>query len=630
VRDDRREQVNAAAGRRARPRVRLLDPDTVDRIAAGEVVERPASVVKELVENSLDAGAARISVEIERGGTRLIRVRDDGCGMDEEDAELAIERHATSKIGSIGDLSSLLSLGFRGEALPSIARVSRMELVTRAAGSETGHRLVVEGGAVRERSGVGCPVGTIVIVRDLFFNTPARRKQLRRQGAEAARVAEALYALILSRPDVAFEFRRDGRPAALAPGTGRLEDVLVALYGPQFTRSLARVSFERSPITVRGFVGSPGVHRARGDRMFFFVNGRPVRSRLLARAVEDGLSGFLPRGRRPVTALSVGVPPAEVDVNVHPAKMDVRFADPGGVLSAVAAAVRHAASRSGAAGVDDGMRAARRAAGAAAARSGGARKVGRPPAGGPAPTPDGWPYAAAQNHSLAREQVEAWGPCGDLAAGEPVGTAETSPGLKRALELGLRPVGQVLRAYIVAEGGGSLYLIDQHAAHERVYYERLLEPRGRPRSQPLLEPIPVELSASERFAWEEARETWESLGFAIEPFGGRSVLVRALPSALADGAAAGDLASMFGSWAEESGPAGAVDARRRAAAAAAACKAAVKSREPLTGTELGALLEALSRCEAPHTCPHGRPTAVRIDRTDLERWFGRTGSRGGR
>jgi len=568
------------------------------RIAAGEVVERPASVVKELVENSLDAGASRIEVELVDGGRSLVKVSDDGEGMDAEDARLAFERHATSKLSRPEDLDRITSYGFRGEALPSIAAVSRVKLVTCPAGAAEGTEVLCEGGEVSAvRPGPARP-GTVVWVRDLFFNTPARREAMGSAAAETARAAEVLAALALAAPGVAVSLRSEGNLLWSTPGTGNLLDAVAALFGAAFARGMVPVESLKGPVRVRGLAGLPAVSRRDGRRQHLVVNGRPVTPRLIRTAVERAYRGLLEAGRTPAFVMALEVPPDRVDVNVHPAKTFVRFRDRREVEGAVYHSLRDALERRD-------LFAGRLA---PAARE-----------------PGGQEGDIRGGGVEARETGPLWGL--PVPGEVPVGPEASSR--PDAVDFGaLEPLGQVGGLFIAARGPDGLYLVDQHAAHERVLYERLLAAgqRGERAAQVLVAPETLDLGPGEEEALSSSLEVLRETGFDIAPFGGRTVMVRAVPAALAGMSGARLVADFLDRFGREKAPPGKPPEsdRMQAARILASCRAAVKGGEALTLEAMGALLRDLAGCAEPRTCPHGRPTVLKLGLDEIRRRFGRS------
>lgn len=582
-------------------KVIVLDQNTVNRIAAGEVVERPASVVKELIENSLDAGSRSVTVEIQGGGSTLIRVVDDGHGMDREDALLALERHATSKITCVDDIPRSGTLGFRGEALPSIASVSRLEIVTRAESSSSGTRVLVEGGKVISVEDVGSPIGTTVTVRDLFYNTPARLKFLKSRASETARAVDAALRAALSAHGVRFRVVVDGKETLRTPG-GELFDALVSAYGTEFARSLVAVEWSAGGVFVSGFVGKPQLHRSSRSEQFFTVNGRVVRDNGIRWALEEAYSGSVPRGRYPVAFLEIRVNPDDVDVNVHPAKTEVRFKDDRTVRSAVLAAVSRAVMNVGA------FRPDTRSQPAYGSKSGG-------PAGHFGPGARGSSFDAVATGSEDR-------PSGYAQMSSLVqALREPAPSHELRVDL-LVPIGQVFGTYIVAEYSGGLALIDQHAAHERINYEqiRLALKHGRRMVQPLMLPCTLTPGPVERVVYTEYRDSLREMGYDVEEFGGQSLLVRSrvsvagvdIPLEAVLAALALDRPVAREEWPGE-----------RAVAALASCVASAKAGQYLDLESQRALIKALSETDDPLRCPHGRPTVILIERAEIERRFGR-------
>jgi len=610
--------------------VRQLSEATVNRIAAGEVVERPASVVKELVENALDAGATRIEVVTDGGGRRLIRVSDDGSGMPRQDLALAVERHATSKLPE-DDLLDIRTLGFRGEALPSIGAVARLAITTRHAGEPHAWAIEVTGGEKSDVKPAALGEGTRVEVRDLFYATPARLKFLKSERSEGEAIREVVRRLAMSRPDVAFTLAGEERApvtwAAALPGApGRLAR-LADILGPDFRANAVEVAGGREGLAVEGFAALPTLTRANSLGQYLFVNGRPVRDKLLIGVVRAAYADYLPRDRHPIVALFVTLDPREVDVNVHPAKAEVRFRDPGLVRSLLIRSLQDALTR-------DGQRAATTGGSAtiAAFRSptsastggwGGTRRGWdwrRSPA---RPDPRGFPPPARGNAALGfAEAAQAAFDTGGPSADARVDIVEA------AAELIDKPLGavraQVHETYIVAQTREGIVIVDQHAAHERIVYERLkaaLDKSGVAR-QILLIPEIVELDEAdvERLiarAGELAR-----YGLAIEPFGPGAVAVRETPSLLGEidaQALVRDLAEHMAEW-DEALP---LERRLMHVAATMACYGSVRAGRRLKPEEMNALLREMEATPNSGQCNHGRPTYVELKLTDIERLFGR-------
>ena len=582
--------------------IRILAPHEAAKIAAGEVIERPASIVKELIENSLDAGASRISVEVREGGLALIRVSDDGCGIDPGELRLAFERHATSKLAAEDDLWRIATLGFRGEALPSIAAAGEVELLTRTPGNDVGARIRLrDGEVVEEGSGATAP-GTTFSVRRLFGAQPARLKFLRSPGSEATQAASVIAHYALAYPEVRFELSVDGKTSLQTPGNGSLVDAVAAVYGAEV--AAAAIEIDAPPANegeagVRGIVVEPRLHRSSRNYIGLYVNRRWVKNRALTFAVEEAYQGMLPVGRRPIAVLDLAVPPDEVDVNVHPTKAEVRLRREREVFGVLQRAVRRALSEQGTV-----PRASGSLWGAATA------SPSRPPL----------TLQAAPAQPLLSRAPLAKRP-GDEGA-PPIAQA---PMIER-LPL-LRAVGQIGNMYVVAEGPEGMYLVDQHAAHERVMYERFLAAAGAAVDvQPLLEPLTMELSAPHRALLGEHAEAFARLGFAIEHFGGSAYVVRAVPAALGRGGdVTREITELLDRMANDALPdaTGGTAMSAHRVAASLACHAAVRAGMAMADTEQRELLRQLEACAAPRTCPHGRPTMVHLAADAIAREFRR-------
>ncbi len=570
-------------------RIAVLAPEVADQIAAGEVVERPASIVKELVENALDAGALSVTVELEDGGRVQVRVSDDGIGMDRDDMLLALNRHATSKIRTARDLIGVPTYGFRGEALPAIASVAQVELETAlrdpdGRGAERGTRVRVAGGRVEQVEPVARAPGTTVTVHRLFYNTPARRKFLRSARSETRAAVEALTVLALARLDVAFTLLSDGRTRIDAPRVSSVGDRIAALFGPELAQGLVPVEHEMGGIVVRGFVQRPADAKAAGRKAFLFVNGRPFRDPFLVRAAEAGYRATIAPGLRPSLFLTLAIAGDRVDVNVHPAKLEVRFRDRYLVERAVEDAVRRSLQPMEASAVVRH--------GAPAPESWGGE-------GGSAPSiPVGAPLLPFQEH-----QDRAPGSAGPDAG---------------------RDILQVFQTYLVFETPEGVALVDQHSAHERVLYERAMAQLGGQDSaaQRLLLPLTIDLSPEELEAVEVHRDLLSSVGYEIEPFGGNSVVIHAVPNPHPRFDARRCVEEMVADLAR--GRVGALANRLERFAATYACRAAVKAGQRLDQQERRELLRRLFACELPPHDVHGRPTIVQLPKEELERRFGRS------
>lgn len=580
--------------------IRRLDPLLIDQIAAGEVIERPAAAVKELVENALDAGATAIEVVIEQGGKRLIRVTDDGEGMAAADLALAVERHATSKL-SHGDLQRLTTLGFRGEALPSIGAVARLDLTSRRHDGSPGHRLTVDCGVKGDVMPAAATPGTKVEIRDLFAAVPARLKFLKSDRAEALAVAEAVKRLAMAHPDVRFGLHGEGIQGFDWPACGPHDDGTARLgqsLGEDFLANALEVNAAREGVTLAGFCGLPTLHRGNAQLQYLHVNGRPVRDRLLQGAVRAAYMDYLPADRHPLLALFISCDPAWVDVNVHPAKAEVRFADPGlvrglivGALKATLAGALHRASSTG------GDRAFERLSAHAA----------------PPRPPGNWNWqqspAAPSFAGMSEPAVRSFaGPEPDVVSEAPLGAA----------------CAQIHDAFILAQTGRGLVIVDQHAAHERLVYERLktLRAKGPQAGQGLLMPTVIDLDESGLTALEAVQGELADLGLALERFGPGAVLVRATPTTLGDinpEQLVRDLADTL----VDEGRLMALEQKIDHVLKTFACHHSVRAGRRLRLEEMNALLREMEATPGSGQCNHGRPTWIELPLSDLERLFGR-------
>ena len=566
--------------------IKVLPPELASKIAAGEVVERPASVVKELVENSIDAGSSRITVEIEAGGVGQLRVSDDGQGIAAPEVELAFQRHATSKLETPDQLEAIGTLGFRGEALPSIAAVSRLSLISRTSEAEAGHQVQLEWGHLARSNPQGCPPGTTVKVSDLFGNLPARRKFLKSNAAETSRVHDLVARYALAYPDVRLQLIVDGRPVINSPGSGKPREILLELYGAEVAAGMLEVSGEdpETGYRVDGFISPPSVNRANRTYMTFFVNHRWIQNRMLSYALEEAYHGLLPEKRYPVSAINVGLPYHDVDVNSHPAKREVRFHHEGRVFSTLQKAVRAALIA----------------------------ESPVPQMRSPAGTPIGTATLGGGPSFFPRGAFS--GPRQDYSA-PPYAAVPRQP------PPALKVVGQVKLTYIVAEGPEGMFLVDQHAAHERVLFDQLGRHAAQqsPLSQPLLEPVTVELTPGQIEVLSNHGAFLESYGFQVEAFGDNAYLLRSVPVILTTQDPGKSLVDVLDLVAFE----GLVRQHEDILAASIACHSAIRAGKPLAEAEMRALLEQLEGADNPHTCPHGRPTMIHISSYHMEREFGR-------
>lgn len=564
--------------------IQILPEQIASKIAAGEVVERPAAVVKELVENSLDASASRIRVEVRSGDAGSIRVVDNGDGIISGEVRLAFHRHATSKLALAEDLENIMTLGFRGEALPSIAAVSCIHMVTRHKDSQDGWEVSLRWGKVENEGPQGSPPGTTTTVSHLFDNIPVRKKFLRSSNAEAGRIGNLMSRYVLAHPDVRFELTVNGRMVLESPGSGGLEEALAAVYGADIAQQMLQINPENLPggYRVDGYVSPFSLNRPNRNHITFFVNTRWVQSRILSVALEQAYHGLLAHRKYPMAIVNITVPPQDVDVNVHPAKKEVKFREEGLMFSIVQRAVRSTLmALSPVPHIDLAPK-----------------------------TPAGKAYlqaallpTSAVIEKPSEEELQNHG--GDRTINAPV----------------LRVLGQALNTYLVAEGPGGIFLLDQHAAHERVIYERIFKGMvtGKPSVQALLEPIIVELSPAYLEIVKDDREKLELYGFQLEPFGENTYLLRAVPTIFRKLDAAKGLRETLDMVVNE----GYIKDRMTVLAASIACHGAVRAGMSLTNLEMVEMVELLEMVENPHTCPHGRPTMLHLSSRHLEGEFGR-------
>ncbi|MHC1579620.1 MAG: DNA mismatch repair endonuclease MutL [Candidatus Alkanophagales archaeon] len=586
--------------------IRVLDELTVSKIAAGEVVERPASVVKELIENSIDAGSRRIRVEVENGGKSLIRVTDDGVGIRSDDVELAFERHATSKIRRIEDLEGLQTLGFRGEALPSIAAVSRVELRTRHESEPFGTYLRVEGGRIRERRRISWGGGTSVTVRSLFYNVPARLKSMKSVATELRNIIDVVTSYAIINPEIRFELFHDGKLSLRTPGSGRMLDAIVTIFGKNVAKELLEISYSSDDIAVEGYISKPAAEIP--GRTFVYVNGRSVRNDLVEGAVRSGYGTLLPKNSRPFAVISLRVPPKDVNVNVHPRKTEVHFYKPRAVGAAVEAAVSAALRESKGDLVPEvtARAAATAGAGGSAAATAESRRV---------ETQDGGRSGGGSTQTPL-----------ELDAGV-VAAQHAGEGV---LDIQTFPLYQIHDSYIIAQGkSGDIFIIDQHAAAERIKFEKLLEEyrSRRLRSQELIRAYVPRLTPQQLCMLEENMEALRRMGFEIEKFGDDAVVIRAVPAILRVReeeimSVIERLVEHLGGGGRDEGGVG-EDELLRAIFSTAACVSSVKAGERLSYSQMREIVEGLKRAKTPYTCPHGRPTMLKLSLKELEKKFKR-------
>ncbi len=660
--------------------IRLLSQETIDKIAAGEVVERPSSVVKELVENAIDAGANAVTVEIREGGISLIRITDNGSGIVPEQVRAAFLRHATSKIRSVEDLLTAGTLGFRGEALSSIAAVSQVELITKTAGSLTGVRYCIEGGAEKSLEEIGAPEGTTFLVRNLFYNTPARKKFLKTPVTEAGYVSDLMERLALSHPEVSFKFMSNGQTKLHTSGNNNLKDMIYGIYGREIAANLVKIDVEGRGLHIGGFIGKPVISRGNRNYENYFVNGRYVRSAILSKAIEEAYKPFMMSHRYPFTALVLTLDAEELDVNVHPTKMEVRFADQAGIYEQVYQAVKEGLvarelipeisleknSRNsrdiekkeetkkypepfeqvrrqlitesqspyqvkypqGALkrpDMENSFREARENTSAVPKAPGQMKPVTGNIAKVPSPQAEESlvqkePEVTLRNSGKAEPEAE------KPAAKEPQPKQETFFTEKLLDEKSVpmhKLIGQVFGTYWLVEFQDKLYIIDQHAAHEKVLYERFMKQleQKQQTSQMISPPLVVTLNMQEEELLKKYRERFEEVGFEIEPFGGREYSIRAVPGNLYGIADRELFLEILDNLSDLSDRESIQVIHEKIAMMS--CKAAVKGNHTMSAREADALIGELLKLDNPYNCPHGRPTIVSMTKYEMEKKFKR-------
>ena len=650
--------------------IHVLDDNTINKIAAGEVVERPASVIKELVENAMDAGATRIEVEIMAGGTRFMRVTDNGRGMSAEDAHLAILRHATSKIREVGDLNTVGTLGFRGEALPTIASVSRFTLLTRREGDDLGTRVTITGGKEPDFIEAGCNIGTTVKVEDLFFNTPARKKFLKTNHTEGSRINDFIVKLALSRPDIEFHFINNNKMSVVTPGTGNLYDTIQAIYGGKTADSLLGLTLEDEDIKISGYITKPSMLKSSRAWQTYIVNSRIIQNRAIAKAIDNAYKSLIPKSGFPLAVLCIEVPQRTIDVNVHPQKSELKFEDESRVFKAVYKAVL------------DAIRPAGRGLGEVAA------VVEKPeqhvtmepmqfvPATEPLAEPiiPQWPQAEARpagqpavqraqpktiyeavhrtapisaramagfsaaQQSLREERGAAAMPDSSVLDHPGMVAESSAPAMKSGADAeaspcqegevlqydgSVVPIGQVDLTYIIAQDAKGLYIVDQHAAHERILFDKFSAMAGDIPSQQLLVHQILSFDRKEAELVASHQELFASLGFHMEMSGNQEFRLIEVPADVPVSEAEDiireiltNLMDMHETTAKEI---------RQACLATTACRAAIKAGEELSFRQMQIILDALAHTAFPYTCPHGRPTVLKFSSEELAKMFKRTG-----
>lgn len=675
--------------------IAVLDQNTIDKIAAGEVIERPSSIAKELVENAIDAGANAVTVEIKEGGISLIRITDNGEGIGASQVPLAFLRHATSKIQKVEDLLSVASLGFRGEALSSIAAVCQVELITKTAGSLTGVRYVIEGGKEKSSEEIGAPEGTTFLVRNIFYNTPARKKFLKTPATEAGYISDLMERMALSHPEIAFKFISNNQTKLHTSGNGNLKDVIYGIYGRDIAANLVEIHRKEGDISIDGFIGKPVISRGNRNYENYFINGRYIRSGILSKAIEDGYKTFLMQHKYPFTALHFSIDGGLLDINVHPTKMELRFADNQGMYQLVHDTVRQGLFHRELIPVvaveeqkkrdlppmkqpssvpepfeKKRMEQIREERGAYRTdrtgslempvlkpveefvKEGRSREDHRKPEermrsyltekkpGTLAPVSAEVP-ASAQEKALPPEEAAPKNPKERAEAPKEVTDPSGETGVKQesvlARQMDLfeekllsrehirehRLIGQLFDTYWLVEFREKLYIIDQHAAHEKVLYERTMRSLKQKEftSQQLSPPLILTLNMQEETLLSQYQEQFQSLGFEIAPFGGREYAVSAVPANLYGIAQKELFLEMLDGLAEQTGRIQAEVIHERIASMS--CKAAVKGRHRMSAREAEALIDELLSLENPYNCPHGRPTIISMTKYELEKKFKR-------
>ena len=665
------------------PHIELLDQITIDKIAAGEVIERPASVVKELVENAIDAGSTAVTVEIEEGGISLIRITDNGCGIAKQDVENAFLRHSTSKIRSAEDLTHLSSLGFRGEALSSISAVARVELITKTREDVFGTKYIIEGGKGRTPEETGAPDGTTFLVRQLFFNTPARRKFLKTPMTEASHISDLLTRLALSHPDISFRFINNGQVKLHTSGNGKMKDAIYHIYGREIANNLIPLEFEKDGVRLSGYLGKPVINR--GNRNFenYFVNGRYVRNSILAKAIEDGYKDFTMQHRYPFTVLHIKIKPELIDVNVHPAKMEVRFQQENEIYELLAGAIENTLrGKEFIPDVSDDGKAEKKVQEkqklpepfeqrrlqamkeiippppaehktqneqkpSAEHKTQSEQKLPRNEEQPKVPSKLSEPVCEykAEKKQTIKDSDSKWESASGIhkRIGQDVSqtvnqmptqpeqklekpeqqTLFTEPLLSEKARIHHRLIGQLFDTYWLIQYGNQLYIMDQHAAHEKVNYERLMEAyRKKERiTQFVSPPMVISLTRAEEAILEEFKSEFERIGFTIEPYGGREYAISEIPANLY-GINEKELFLEMLSDLEDRGsmqPSELIASKL----ASMSCKAAIKGGQKISFKEADALVSQLLTLENPYACPHGRPTIITMTKYELEKKFKR-------
>ena len=590
-----------------------LDQNTINHIAAGEVIDRPSSIVKELVENSIDANATNISIEIKDGGISLIRITDNGDGIEESDIKIAFERHSTSKIKDTVDLASISSLGFRGEALSSIAAVCQVELITKTKDSMTGFRYRIEGDEEKAFEEVGAPDGTTFVVRNIFFNTPARRKFLKTASTESGYISEIIEKIALSHPEISFTFINNGKTRIYTPGNGDLKDTIYAIYGKEITDNLVEVNYKDKNIEMTGFLGKAIISKGNRTNENYFINGRYIKSDIISKAIEEGYKFILMQHKYPFTVINFNIDNKFIDVNVHPSKMELRFCNAPEIYPVIVETVKDALTEKENiidAKIDDEKQEE--------------VKIDRKPE----------PFETKRNKVEVKKEVKPEKAKNipkpsktydDIKPHEPEEVHEqmTYDFLSEEARPKHKIIGQVFETYWIVEYEDEMFIIDQHAAHEKVNFERLMKrfENNDISSQTLTQPIILNLSMKDANIVEQYLDNFNEIGFVIEPFQGTDFAVRAVPSELYTLDSEDVLMDIIDSFTAEIGSM--VPNIITEKIMSMSCKAAIKGNTKISFAEADALIDELLRCENPYNCPHGRPTIIKMSKEELEKKFKR-------
>lgn len=609
-------------------RINVLDIDTVNKIAAGEVVERPASAVKELIENAIDAGADKITVEINNGGISYIRVTDNGCGIASADVEKAFLPHSTSKIKSIDDLTGLYTMGFRGEALASISAVSRVDIITKSKDENFGTAMSLEGGKVVSKTETGCPDGTTIIVKNLFYNTPARMNFLKRDSTEGAHIKDVAERMILGNPSVSFKFISSGREILFSSGTGSITEAFACVYKSELSKQMITVDYEKDGIRVHGLCSTPYAARPNRNMQYFFVNKRCVRSKTTVHAAEEAYKTMLMTGRYPILLLNIEIQPGRTDVNVHPSKLEIKFSDDSAVHSAVYWAVKNALFSSKKekeieTPLEGNVRSTYTGKNILTDR----KKESNAESFGEK-TFDFFSedmFSAMKKESVNPDDkdivvfnspdAETEQPFPDFMEAErnEEKSGENSAGYEK-----FKVIGQLFDTYILVEKGDSLLMIDQHAAHERINYEKLIGMNRAP-SQVLMFPESLKLSPKEAVILSENEELLNRIGFETEPFGGEDYVIRKIPADISPSQSEGCIIDILNMIAENKDP----ETAYKKAMFSVACKSSVRANHKLDIKESAALVERVLEDDSIRTCPHGRPIVISLTKKFIEKEFKR-------